>query len=82
MVERVVLSLVVAVTLLVAAGYVAKDTHTIKHWHPMFVEPALGYFGLPFFGHEHTPRAPRQRRRFRTRSHHQLLELRLPRSRL
>lgn len=54
MVERVVLLLVVAVTLLVAAGYVAKDTHTMKHWHPMFVEPALGYFGLSFFGHEHT----------------------------
>ena len=54
MVERVVLLLVVAVTLLVAAGYVAKATHTMKHWHPMFVEPALGYFGLSFFGHEHT----------------------------
>lgn len=54
MVERVVLLLVVAVTLLVAAGYAAKDTHTMKHWHPMFVEPALGYFGLSFFGHEHT----------------------------
>jgi hypothetical protein len=53
-VERLVLLLVVAVTLLVAAGYVAKDTHTMKHWHPMFVEPALGYFGLSFFGHEHT----------------------------
>jgi hypothetical protein len=52
-VERVVLLLVVAVTLLVAAGYVAKATHTMKHWHPMFVEPALGYFGLSFFGHEH-----------------------------
>src|SRR5687768_16627274 len=26
----------------------------MKHWHPMFVEPALGYFGLSFFGHEHT----------------------------
>lgn len=54
MVERLVLLLVVAVTLLVAAGYAAKDTHTMKHWHPMFVEPALGYFGLSFFGHEHT----------------------------
>jgi hypothetical protein len=52
-VERVVLLLVVAVTLLVAAGYAAKDTHTMKHWHAMFVEPALGYFGLSFFGHEH-----------------------------
>ena len=49
MVERLVLLLVVAVTLLVAAGYVAKATHTMKHWHPMFVEPALGYFGLSYY---------------------------------
>ncbi len=41
-------------TLLASAGYAARDTHTMKHWHPMFVEPALGYFGLSFFGHEHT----------------------------
>jgi hypothetical protein len=40
--------------LLASAGYAARDTHTLKHWHPMFVEPALGYFGLSFFGHEHT----------------------------
>ena len=42
------------VALLVSAGHAAKDTHTMKHWHPMLVEPALGYFGLSFFGHDHT----------------------------
>jgi hypothetical protein len=26
----------------------------MSHWHPMLVEPALGHFGLSFFGHEHT----------------------------
>jgi hypothetical protein len=41
-------------TLLASAGYAARDIHTMKHWHPMFVEPALGYFGLSFFGREHT----------------------------
>jgi hypothetical protein len=41
-------------TLLASAGYAARDIHTMKHWHPMFVEPTLGYFGLSFFGHEHT----------------------------
>jgi hypothetical protein len=39
---------------LVSAGYAARDTHTMKHWHPMLIEPALGYFGLSFFGHDHT----------------------------
>ncbi len=39
---------------LASQAYVARDTHTMKHWHPMFVEPALGYFGWSFFGHEHT----------------------------
>jgi hypothetical protein len=29
------------VVLLASAGYAAKETHTMKHWHPMFVEPAL-----------------------------------------
>lgn len=42
------------VALLASAGYAARDTHLIRNWHPMFVEPALGYFGLSFFGHEHT----------------------------
>src|SRR5215208_818023 len=42
------------VFLLAGAGYAARDTQVIEHWHPMFVEPALGYFGLSFFGHEHT----------------------------
>jgi hypothetical protein len=37
-----------------SAGYAVRDTHTMKHWHPILVEPALGYFGLSFFGHEHT----------------------------
>lgn len=42
------------VALLASAGYAVRDTHVMKHWHPMFVEPALGYFGLSFFGHDHT----------------------------
>jgi hypothetical protein len=33
-------------TLLASAGYAARDTHTMKHWHPMFVEPALVYTAL------------------------------------
>ena len=43
---------------LASAGYAARNTHVMEHWHPMLVEPALGYFGLSFFGHEHTPRRP------------------------
>jgi hypothetical protein len=39
---------------LASAGYVARNTDTMAHWHPMFVEPALGHYGLSFFGHEHT----------------------------
>jgi hypothetical protein len=42
------------VALLASAGYALRDTHVMKHWHPKFVEPALGYFGLSFFGHDHT----------------------------
>jgi hypothetical protein len=42
------------VVLLTSVGYAARDTHTMKHWHPMLIEPALGHFGLSFFGHEHT----------------------------
>ena len=42
------------VALLASAGYAARNTHLMQHWHPMFVEPALGYFGLSFFGHDHT----------------------------
>ena len=42
------------VALLASAGYAVRDTHVMKHWHPMFVEPALGYFGLSFFEHDHT----------------------------
>jgi hypothetical protein len=42
------------VALLASAGYAVRDTHVMKHWHPMFVEPALGYFGLSLFGHDHT----------------------------
>jgi hypothetical protein len=42
------------VALLACTGYAVKDTHTMQHWHPMLVEPALGYFGLSFFGHDHT----------------------------
>ena len=44
----------VSVTLLASGLYAARNTHTMEHWHPMYVEPALGYFGLSFFGHEHT----------------------------
>lgn len=44
------------VLLLASVGYAARNTHLMQHWHPMFVEPALGYFGLSFFGHEHDPR--------------------------
>ena len=49
----IVKTTMVAMILLVAIGYAARDTHTMKHWHPMFVEPALGYFGISFFGHHH-----------------------------
>ena len=44
------------VALLASAGYAARNTHLMKHWHPMLVEPALGSFGLSFFGHEHNTR--------------------------
>jgi hypothetical protein len=44
---------IILVVSLVSIGYAAKDTNTMKHWHPMFVEPALGYFGISFFGHHH-----------------------------
>jgi hypothetical protein len=47
------------VALLASAGYAARNTHLMKHWHPMLVEPALGYFGLSFFGHEHNTRVYR-----------------------
>lgn len=33
---------------LASAGYAARNTHVMEHWHPMFMEPALGYFGLSF----------------------------------
>ena len=42
------------VALLACAGYAARDTQLMRNWHPMFIEPALGYFGLSFFGHHHT----------------------------
>jgi len=53
---KILATIALLVALLVSAslGYAARDTHTMKHWHPMFVEPALGYFGWSFFGHEHT----------------------------
>ena len=44
---------------LASAGYAARNPHLMEHWHPMFVEPALGHFGLSFFGHEHTPQEHR-----------------------
>jgi hypothetical protein len=50
--------MVILVTLLVgllaSTGYAARDTHFMRHWHPMLVEPVLGRLGLFFFGHEHT----------------------------
>jgi hypothetical protein len=49
----IVKTTMVAMILLVAIGYAARDTQVMAHWHPMFVEPALGYFGISFFGHEH-----------------------------
>jgi hypothetical protein len=51
--------LVSAGILVLALGvvvYAARNTHVMKHWHPMLVEPALGYFGLSLFGHEHDTR--------------------------
>ena len=57
MVKKCVLILATVTLLvvsLVSIGYAAKDTRVMKHWHPMFVEPALGYFGISFFGHDHT----------------------------
>jgi hypothetical protein len=53
MVRRLMVVLALLVALLSLAGYAARNTHLMQHWHPMFVEPALGYFGLSFFGHEH-----------------------------
>ena len=63
-VERMAMRLMVLlaallVALLASAGYAARNTHLMKHWHPMLVEPALGYFGLSFFGHEHNTRVYR-----------------------
>jgi hypothetical protein len=60
MVKRLAVLLLATVILLVVSaslvsiGYAARDTHTMQHWHPMFVEPALGYFGLSFYGHDYT----------------------------
>ena len=51
---RLLCLIVVLISLLASAGYAARDTQLIANWHPMFVEPTLGYFGLSFFGHEHT----------------------------
>ena len=59
MVKRLMVVLAVVallVALLASAGYAARNTHTMENWHPVLVEPALGYFGLSFFGHEHTRR--------------------------
>jgi hypothetical protein len=53
--KGLLIATVLLVALLVSVGYTARDTHTMRHWHPMLVEPALGYFGISFFGHEHTP---------------------------
>jgi len=36
------------VALLASTGYAARNTHLMLHWHPMFVEPSLGYFRLRF----------------------------------
>jgi hypothetical protein len=46
-------AVVLVVVLLTSAGYAAKDTNTMQHWHPMLIEPALGYFGISFLGHDH-----------------------------
>ena len=57
MVRRLMTVLTVStilLALLAGAGYAARDTHTMQHWHPMLIEPALGYFGISFFGHHHT----------------------------
>ena len=54
MLKRLAIVTALLIALLASAGYAAKDTHLMQHWHPMFVEPALGYFGLSFFGHDHT----------------------------
>jgi len=51
---RATLAALVVVALLACASYAAKDTSTMKHWHPMFIESALNHFGISFFGHEHT----------------------------
>ena len=62
MAKRLMVLLLLAallVALLASAGYAARNTHLMKHWHPMLVEPALGYFGLSFFGHEHNTRVYR-----------------------
>jgi hypothetical protein len=57
MAKRLMVLLLAA--LLASAGYAARNTHLMKHWHPMLVEPALGHFGLSFFGHEHNTRVYR-----------------------
>jgi hypothetical protein len=50
----VLVTVALLMLLLTSLGYAAKDTQLMKHWHPMFVEAVLGYFGISFFGHDHT----------------------------
>jgi len=51
---RLTFSSFLLIVLLIAFGYAAKDTQTMAHWHPMFIERGVSALGLSFFGHDHT----------------------------
>jgi hypothetical protein len=55
----VILTLVI--TVLAFTGYAAKDTHVMRHWHPMFVEKWVNQAGYSWFGHVHTAQEPEQK---------------------
>jgi hypothetical protein len=54
-------TLALVATVLVFAGYAAKDTHVMRHWHPMFVERWVNQAGYSWLGHVHTAREPEEK---------------------
>jgi hypothetical protein len=56
--------------LLACAGYAARDTQLMRNWHPMFIEPALGFWAIILRPPPHKQRISGGRRRFGARSHY------------
>ena len=51
-------TLMLVVTVVAFVGYAARDTHVMRHWHPMFVEKWVNQAGYSWLGHVHTAQEP------------------------